>query len=502
MSNVNWPDIVISQLNNGSLIRGSDFEVVDTLPLQIDPNSEQSVQAPGAPTGVTVTPGNGQASFSFVPPVDSGGKPVIDYTVTCNPGARTATAPISPITLTGLTNGVALTCSVAARNLVFTSAASATVTVTPGQGMLAAPASVEGYNNPVGGAVTIPINVTNTGSGNTSALSVNLSGPGAAPYSQTSTCSGQSLTPGGGCTIELTFTPQAIGTYVAYLTISGATTSPATVTITLGAIDTPGAPVIGNVVAGNGQAWVFFSPPVSDGGSPIVFYRAMCLPASGSVTADGTGSPILVTGMSNNVSYSCSVLAANMAGNGPLSSALNVTPSTSPSLGLIGVQSRKFHTGVQDFNIAINSPVSINGPVSIEPRAIGTGHRVVFQFNGAINAPGTASAVNASGPVDIASVSTFTNEVIVTLTGIADNQRVTVSLNNVNGTGVNAEASLGFLVGDVNGTGKVNASDISGVKARMGTATNTNFRFDLNTSGTVTLQDISVVKSRSGLALP
>ena len=40
------------------------------------------------------------------------------------------------------------------------------------------------------------------------------------------------------------------------------------------------------------------------------------------------------------------------------------------------------------------------------------------------------------------------NEVRVTLTGILDNKRVTVSLTGVNGT-IPVQASVGFLVGDV-----------------------------------------------------
>ena len=71
-------------------------------------------------------------------------------------------------------------------------------------------------------------------------------------------------------------------------------------------------------------------------------------------------------------------------------------------------------------------------------------------------------------------------EMVVTLTGVPDNQRVTVSLTDVNGAGVNADASMGFLVGDVNSSRTVNAGDILGVKARQGQPIDsTNFRFDL-----------------------
>lgn len=129
MSNTNWPDIVISELNSSNKIRGSDFEVVDTLPLQIDPNSQLSVQPPGAPTGLAASAGSGRVTLSFTAPANNGGKPILDYTVSC--GQVTATASASPVTLTGLPNGVPVNCSVTARNLVFSSSTSTALSVTP-----------------------------------------------------------------------------------------------------------------------------------------------------------------------------------------------------------------------------------------------------------------------------------------------------------------------------------------------------------------------------------
>ena len=95
------------------------------------------------------------------------------------------------------------------------------------------------------------------------------------------------------------------------------------------------------------------------------------------------------------------------------------------------------------------------------------------------------------------------DDVVVTLTNITDNQRVTISLANVNGAGVNVSAAMGFLIGDVNNSRSVSASDISGVKARVGQATTgANFRFDVNASGMINPVDITAIKARSGLALP
>ena len=68
---------------------------------------------------------------------------------------------------------------------------------------------------------------------------------------------------------------------------------------------------------------------------------------------------------------------------------------------------------------------------------------------------------------------------------------------------MNATASLGFLVGDVNNSRSVTATDILQVKGRSGQVTDaTNFKFDLNASGSITASDILAVKGRSGLVLP
>ncbi len=169
-------------------------------------------------------------------------------------------------------------------------------------------------------------------------------------------------------------------------------------------------------------------------------------------------------------------------------------------LAFLAVQSRKIH-GATPYDIAIDT--GVGAPATVEPRTIGTGHTIVFQFNVPITASGTASVVNAmSAPIGVVSTSASGNDVIVTITAVPDNQRVVISLAGVNGAG-SATAQIGFLTGDANNTRSVTASDISGVKARSGqTTTAANFRFDVNASGSINSADISAVKARSGLSLP
>lgn len=80
--------------------------------------------APGAPTGVSATAGDRQATLTFTPPTNTGGSEIIDYSVTVNGGTPTITTSSSPITISGLTNGTAYTFTVTARNSIGTSTSS------------------------------------------------------------------------------------------------------------------------------------------------------------------------------------------------------------------------------------------------------------------------------------------------------------------------------------------------------------------------------------------
>ncbi len=72
--------------------------------------------AASAPTNVSATFGDAQATVDFDPPTDNGGAIITGYIVTSNPGGITATATASPITVTGLTNGTTYTFTVVAVN--------------------------------------------------------------------------------------------------------------------------------------------------------------------------------------------------------------------------------------------------------------------------------------------------------------------------------------------------------------------------------------------------
>ena len=93
-----------------------------------------AVSSPAAPTGLAVTSRDGAIDLSFSAPASTGGG-IVDYLASCAAAGAAAVSAAnisSPITVAGLTNGVAYSCTVAARNANGAGAASAAITATPG----------------------------------------------------------------------------------------------------------------------------------------------------------------------------------------------------------------------------------------------------------------------------------------------------------------------------------------------------------------------------------
>jgi hypothetical protein len=87
----------------------------------------------------------------------------------------------------------------------------------------------------------------------------------------------------------------------------------------------PGTPTHITATAGDGQATVSFTAPADDGGSPVIGYVVTSSP--GGITAPGSDTCIIVKGLTNGISYTFTVKAVNLAGNGAESEPSNaVTP--------------------------------------------------------------------------------------------------------------------------------------------------------------------------------
>ncbi|MBI4311724.1 MAG: CSLREA domain-containing protein [Chloroflexi bacterium] len=71
---------------------------------------------PSSPTNVVATPGDGQVTITWNPPVSDGGSPVIGYVITSTPETSTIATSDTAVTFTGLTNGVTYVFCVFAMN--------------------------------------------------------------------------------------------------------------------------------------------------------------------------------------------------------------------------------------------------------------------------------------------------------------------------------------------------------------------------------------------------
>ena len=303
---------------------------------------------PGAPVITSVASGASQATIAFAAPSATGGLPITSYTVTSNPGGQTATGASSPITVTGLTNGQSYTFTVTATNAAGTGPASAPST----NGVV-----------PVGvpGAPTVTSVATSSGHATISfAAPADNGGSAITSYTITSNPGGFTST---GPASPLTVTDLTNGvsyTFTVTATNSAGTgqaSAPSDPVIPGGL---PGAPTITTVSAGTGQATIAFTPPASNGGLAITSYTATSSP--GGITASGSASPIVVSGLINGVSYTFTVTATNSAGTGPASvaSSPGVTPTGPPGAPTItGVTA-----GNAQVSVAFTAPAS-NGGLTI-----------------------------------------------------------------------------------------------------------------------------------------
>jgi len=163
--------------------------------------------------------------------------------------------------------------------------------------------------------------------------------------------------------------------------------------------------------------------------------------------------------------------------------------------------SRKVHGAASTFDMPL-SLVSVTNPTT-EPRQ-GPTQTIVFTFDKPISSATATITEGAATP----GVPTFTgNAVVVGLTGVNNQQYVTVSLTNVvssdGGIGGSGSVRIGFLAGDVNQNRSVSLADLGLVNAQLAqTVTVANYLKDVNANGTVSLADKGITNANLAKALP
>jgi len=218
-----------------------------------------------------------------------------------------------------------------------------------------------------------------------------------------------------------------------------------------------------------------------------------------------TGSNWTLTGLNLPSAQNIYIRARGYYRSGYLNGSESITESVrnaflSEAPLLTSAFSRKAHGEYGTFDI----PLPLTDNVGIECRSGGAtnDYQMIFNFANPVTVGG-ASVTSGTGSVSSFSVSG--SQVTVNLTGVTNAQRITVTLMNVNdGTHMgNVPVSMGVLVGDVNGNGAVNATDVALTKSQVGMAvSSSNFREDVNANGTISSTDVAIVKSDVGTSLP
>src|SRR6266566_3740033 len=283
-----------------------------------EPVREPAPARPSAVSILDVSANDGTVAITFTQ-TNSAAAASVQYQVTCQSSSAkyTATGKASPITITGLTNGIRYSCTVTAVDTNGTSDPSTAVLITPGS-LLYKP-SVFFLLTPGNGSATAAYDLPSEFLGDPR------------PWFVAVTCNAAGSLP---------TTTTSADSVIRFITITGLQngviysctmriTSASGVAIS-GQLDvvpgTPVRPLDPNATAGNASVTLSFQAS-TDNGFPVTGYTATCV-ATGqeSRTVNGASSPLVVSGLANGVAYSCNVYGSNALGAGEKSASMPVTP--------------------------------------------------------------------------------------------------------------------------------------------------------------------------------
>ena len=133
---------------------------------------------------------------------------------------------------------------------------------------------------------------------------------------------------------------------------------------------------------------------------------------------------------------------------------------------------------------------------------------LMLKFDDTLESVGGASVTSGTGSVASSNIDgSDAHKYVVNLTGVANAQTIVVTLTNLTDSAGNfstaASVSMGVLLGDVNGSRRVDAADVSLVRQQtLQSITLSNFREDINASGRIDAADVSIARQQTLTSLP
>ena len=397
--------IIVSNLTNGATysVKLSAISSAGTSAA----SAAQSVTpatAPAAPTITSVTAGNYKATINITANATNGSA-ISNYKYTCSSTGVDNWITLSPesasttIVVTGLSNETLYSVKVIAVNGVGDSVASSASSVTPTTTAPDAP-TITGITS---GNGTASIAFTTNADNGITITNYKYSTDGGTkwtmrdPISVATPLLLSNLVNGTACSIQIKAINEK-GSSVASNTISATPAS------------TPDALTITSITGGNGSASVAFIANETNG-SAITGYQYSI--DSAAWVAVANINPIVLSGLTNNQTYSIRILAVNVKGDGSASNAMSVTPAGAPEPPNVSSVttgnnelSINFSSGASNGDAITNykysidngtswtmrTPASVTSPLSVTSKiSNGSSYNVILK---AINDKGVSSVSN------------------------------------------------------------------------------------------------------------
>lgn len=479
---------------------------------------------PGAPRNLQTSPGNGQNFLGWQAPTSNGGATITSYRVfrgTTSSNQQLVTsggcANLSSVlacTDTGLTNGQIYYYIISAINSVGQGPPSNQVNATPtGPTVPGAPRSLQaspdngqnflGWQTPTsnGGATITRYRVFR---GTTSSNQQLVTSGGCANLGVIFACTDTGLT-NGQIYYYTVSADNSVGTGAPSNQVNATPTGPTF----------PGAPQNLQTSPSNGQNFLGWQPPASNGGAPIIGYRVFrgttssnqMVVTSGGCANLGTVLACTDTGLTNGQTYYYFVSAYNSVNQGPPSNIVSATPTAPPVVFSINPGTPISSPGTQDVfvsgtNFKPNLTVDISSPgggvTTLSGEQIQNVTETSFIIRATLSAPGSWSIKvknpgnqeSAAFPFTVSSGGTvpFISSInpISPIANGADQNVIVTGGNFQNGLRINATFPSGGIA-TLQGTGQI----------QNVTANSFTMRITLNTEGVWNIRVLNPDNSQS-----